>query len=291
MTVPPPERPARPDADESAIAVPRPFDFRKHGHAMVDWIADYLEQVERFPVQSTVAPGWVRSQLPADPPPHGEPWERIAADVDRVILPGITHWQSPNFFGYFPANASGPAILGELLSAGLGVQGMLWSTSPACTELETHVLDWLAGMLGLPAHFRSDGPGGGVIQDTASSATLCALIAARERATGFAGGEKVAFTIDGIALVTALARSDGSVTVSITAANDAPTLAAGHTHTLASTNEDTASPATLVSALLAIGTILNKLGSEVDLVTRLATVTVVLLLFIYAIVIVSVSMT
>jgi aromatic-L-amino-acid decarboxylase len=154
---------------------------------MVDWIADYIDSVERFPVQSTVAPGWVRAQVPPEPPEHGEPWERIAADVDRVILPGITHWQSPNFFGYFPANASGPAILGELLSAGLGVQGMLWSTSPACTELETHVLDWLAGMLGLPGHFLSDGPGGGVIQDTASSATLCALIAARERATDFAG--------------------------------------------------------------------------------------------------------
>jgi aromatic-L-amino-acid decarboxylase len=187
MAATPPDSPETPDAEESALPAPRPFDFRKHGHAMVDWIADYLERVESFPVQSTVAPGWVRSQLPANPPEHGEPWERIAADVDRVILPGITHWQSPNFFGYFPANASGPAILGELLSAGLGVQGMLWSTSPACTELETHVMDWLAGMLGLPAHFRSDGPGGGVIQDTASSATLCALIAARERATGFAG--------------------------------------------------------------------------------------------------------
>ncbi|MFM8785086.1 MAG: pyridoxal-dependent decarboxylase [Phycisphaerales bacterium] len=182
-----PEPTAPVHGHESSIPAPQPFDFRKHGHAMVDWIADYLDRVERFPVQSTVAPGWVRSQLPAHPPEHGEPWDRIAADVDRVILPGITHWQSPNFFGYFPANSSGPAILGELLSAGLGVQGMLWSTSPACTELEAHVMDWLAGMLGLPAHFHSGGPGGGVIQDTASSATLCALIAARERATGFAG--------------------------------------------------------------------------------------------------------
>jgi aromatic-L-amino-acid decarboxylase len=165
----------------------RDFDFRRHGHAMVDWIADYLEGIERLPVQSSVAPGWVRAQLPTQPPETGEPWDAIVADVDRVILPGITHWQHPGFFAYFPANTGGPSILGELLSAGLGVQGMLWSTSPACTELETHVMDWMCGMLGLPAHFLSSGTGGGVIQDTASSATLCALIAARERATGFAG--------------------------------------------------------------------------------------------------------
>jgi aromatic-L-amino-acid decarboxylase len=107
----------------------------------------------------------------------------MLADVECVILPGVTHWQSPNFFAYFPANASGPSILGDLLSSGLGVQGMLWATSPACTELETHVLDWLVGMLDLPAAFRSDGRGGGVLQDTASSAALCALVAARERIT------------------------------------------------------------------------------------------------------------
>ena len=107
-----------------------------------------------------------------------------------IILPGVTHWQSPHFFAFFPANASGPAILGELLSAGLGVQGMLWATSPACTELETHVLDWLVEMLGLPEQFRSTGSGGGVIQDSASSAALCALLAARERTTGFASNEQ-----------------------------------------------------------------------------------------------------
>jgi aromatic-L-amino-acid/L-tryptophan decarboxylase len=115
---------------------------------------------------------------------------KILADIDRVILPGITHWQSPNFFAYFPANASGPGILGDLLSSGFGVQGMLWSTSPACTELETHVLDWLVPMLGLPEKFLSTGAGGGVIQDTASSASLCALLAARERATQFASNRK-----------------------------------------------------------------------------------------------------
>ena len=114
----------------------------------------------------------------------------ILGDVDRLILPGITHWQSPNFFAYFPCNASGPGILGDLLSSGLGVQGMLWSTSPACTELETHVMDWLVGMLGLPEKFLSSNTGGGVIQDTASSAALCALLAARERATGYSSNKK-----------------------------------------------------------------------------------------------------
>ena len=114
--------------------------------------------------------------------------EAVLADLERVILPGVTHWQSPNFFAYFPSNASGPSILGELLSAGLGVQGMLWATSPACTELETHVLDWLVELMDLPERFRSSGTGGGVIQDTASSATLCALLAAREQATDFTTG-------------------------------------------------------------------------------------------------------
>ena len=164
-------------------------DFRRNGRAVVDWIADYMERVESFPVLSPVLPGEIRAKLPPDPPAHGESFDAMLADVDRLILPGITHWQSPNFFAYFPSNNSGPAILGELLSAGLGVQGMLWATSPACTELETHVLDWLVGMLGLPAKFRSDGTGGGVIQDTASSASLCALLAGRERATGFRANE------------------------------------------------------------------------------------------------------
>lgn len=159
-----------------------PEEFRRHGHAMVDWIANYLRTVEDRPVRSTVPPGWVRAQLPAHPPEQGEPWEHVMADVERVVLPGMTHWQSPRFFAYFPANASAPSILGELLSAGLGVQGMLWSTSPACTELETHMLDWMLDLLGLPEGFRSTGAGGGVIQDTASSAVLCALVAARERA-------------------------------------------------------------------------------------------------------------
>jgi aromatic-L-amino-acid decarboxylase len=160
-----------------------PEEFRRQGHALVDWIARYQEEVEKYPVLSTVKPGEILAKLPAAPPQQGESFEAMLADVDRLIMPGITHWQSPNFFAYFPANNSGPSILGELLSAGLGVQGMLWSTSPACTELETRVLDWVAEMLGLPARFRSTSAGGGVIQDSASGAVLCALLAARERAT------------------------------------------------------------------------------------------------------------
>ncbi len=167
-----------------------PEEFRRQGHAVVDWIADYMSRVESFPVLSRVQPGEIRSQLPPNAPQRGEAFDQILADVERVILPGITHWQSPNFYAYFPANASGPAILGDLLSSGFGVQGMLWSTSPACTELETHVLDWLVPALGLPEKFLSSSTGGGVIQDTASSASLCALLAARERTTHFASNRR-----------------------------------------------------------------------------------------------------
>ena len=167
-----------------------PDDFRRHGHAMVDWITDYFTSIESFPVLSRVEPGQVRASLPSDPPAKGEPFDTILQDVEKLILPGITHWQSPNFYAYFPCNASGPAILGDLLSSGLGVQGMLWATSPACTELETHVLDWLVAMLDLPRKFLSTSSGGGVILDTASSASLCALLAARERATSFASNQR-----------------------------------------------------------------------------------------------------
>jgi len=165
-------------------------EFRRYGHAVVDWIADYHSRIESFPVLSQVQPGQIRAALPANPPEHGEPFDALLRDVENLILPGVTHWQSPNFFAYFPCNASAPAILGDLLSSGLGVQGMLWSTSPACTELETHVLDWLVPMLGLPERFLSTNSGGGVIQDTASSAALCALLAARERATNYASNQK-----------------------------------------------------------------------------------------------------
>ena len=124
--------------------------------------------------------------LPERAPERGEPISDILADLDRVVMPGIVHWQHPGWFAYFPANSSFESILGELASAGLGVQGMLWSTSPACTEIETHVLDWLVHALGLPSRFLSSGAGGGVLQDTASSAVLVAMVAARERATNFA---------------------------------------------------------------------------------------------------------
>ena len=180
-----------------------PDEFRRAGRLVVDWIARYMEEVERYPVLSPARPGEVRAKLPPRPPAGGDAVEAWLSDIDETVMPGITHWQSPNFFAFFPANASGPAILGDLLAAGLGVQGMLWATSPACTELETHVLDWLVDMLGLPDRFRSSGEGGGVIQDTASSASLCALLAARERATAFAsnehgvGGQRlVAYTSD-----------------------------------------------------------------------------------------------
>jgi aromatic-L-amino-acid decarboxylase len=167
-----------------------PDEFRRCGHAVVDWIADYHSRIESFRVLSQVKPGEIRASLPENPPAQGEPFEALLKDVERLILPGVTHWQSPNFFAYFPCNASGPAILGDLLSSGLGVQGMLWATSPACTELETHVMDWLVGMLGLPEKFLSSKTGGGVIQDTASSAALCALLAARERATNYMSNKK-----------------------------------------------------------------------------------------------------
>ena len=167
-----------------------PEEFRRHGHAVVDWIADYYSHIESFPVLSRVKPGEVRASLPPVPPAKGESIEAILRDVDRLILPGITHWQSPNFYAYFQCNASGPAILGDMLSSGFNVQGMLWATSPACTELETHLMDWLVSMLDLPQKFLSTSTGGGVIQDTASSASLCALLAGRERATDFTSNQR-----------------------------------------------------------------------------------------------------
>jgi aromatic-L-amino-acid decarboxylase len=162
-----------------------PEEFRRQGHAVIDWIADYYSRIESFPVLSQVKPGEIRASLPERAPQQGEPFAALLKDVEEKILPGITHWQSPNFYAFFPGNGSGPGILGDLLSSGLGVQGMLWATSPACTELETLVLDWLVPGLGLPEKFLSTSTGGGVIQDTASSATLCAILAARERATHF----------------------------------------------------------------------------------------------------------
>ena len=167
-----------------------PDELRTAGADVVDWIARYLEGVEALPVLSPVEPGWVRAQLPAHPPEDSEPWAAILADLDRVVVPATTHWQSPSFFAFFPANSSPPSVLGDLVASGLGVQGMLWATSPACTELEQHVLDWLLELLGLPFdRFSSAGPGGGVIQHSASDANLCAVLAARDRARERAGGD------------------------------------------------------------------------------------------------------
>jgi aromatic-L-amino-acid decarboxylase len=171
-----------------------PDELRRWGHEVVDWVADYLAGVEQHRVVPDVEPGEVRSWLPPDPPEAPEPFADVLADLDRVVVPGTTHWQHPGFHAYFPGNTSGPAILGDLVSSGMGVQGMLWQTGPACTEVETHVLDWMVTLLGLPDRFRSTGPdgtagaGGGVIQDSASSSTLCALLAARERSLA-AGAE------------------------------------------------------------------------------------------------------
>jgi aromatic-L-amino-acid decarboxylase len=162
-----------------------PDEFRKQGKQMIDWIADYYENLEKYPVLSQVKPGDIKNQLPLVAPENGETVEQVMSDVNSIIMPGITHWQSPSFFAYFPSNSSGPSVLGDILSSGLGVQGMLWATSPACTELETRVLDWLAEMLQLPEKFKSTSAGGAVIQDTASSAALSAVLAAREKKTDY----------------------------------------------------------------------------------------------------------
>jgi aromatic-L-amino-acid decarboxylase len=158
-----------------------PDEFRRLGRQAVDFIADYWEHVENMPVLCPMAPGAVAAGLPERPPEQGQSWEGVFQDLTQIVLPGLTHWQSPNFFAYFPANGSFPAVIADLISTGLGVQGMLWATSPACTEMETRMLDWLVEMLGLPAEFRSDQSGGGVIHSTASEAVLTALVAARHR--------------------------------------------------------------------------------------------------------------
>jgi aromatic-L-amino-acid/L-tryptophan decarboxylase len=154
-------------------------EFRKHAHELVDWMADYLEQKEHYPVKPAVTPREIIARLPEHPPATGEPFERIFTDFRQDILPGMTHWQHPSFFGYFPANNSEPSILGEMLTATLGAQCMSWVTSPAATELEERVMQWLREMIGLPEGFT------GVIQDTASTAALCSLLTAREARSGY----------------------------------------------------------------------------------------------------------
>jgi aromatic-L-amino-acid decarboxylase len=151
-----------------------PDEFRREAHRVVDWLADYLEHPDRYPVLARVAPGDVKAMLPAQPPEEGEPFARIFEDFERIVVPGLTHWNHPGFFAYFAITASGPGVIAEMLSAGLNVQAMLWRTSPSATELEEVALGWLRGLIGLPADFE------GVIYDTASVSTLHALAAARE---------------------------------------------------------------------------------------------------------------
>ena len=154
-------------------------EFRKWGYQCVDWVAEYLEDVGRYPVRPALEPGDIAKQLPTEAPPDGEPMERIFADFQKIILPGITHWQHPSWFAYFSANNSPPSVLAELLTAGIGAQCMIWETSPAAAELEEVVLDWLRRLVGLPEGFT------GVIQDTASTTSLVAMLTAREQVTGF----------------------------------------------------------------------------------------------------------
>ena len=158
-----------------------PDEFRELGHATVEWVARYWERLPDLPVGGSVRPGDVAARLPGAPPDKGDRLEGIFTDLDDVVVPGTTHWQHPAHFAYFPANTSGPSVLGDLISAGLGTQGMMWATGPACTEVETVMLDWLADLLGLPERFRG---GKGVIQDSASSATFIATLAALHRASG-----------------------------------------------------------------------------------------------------------
>ncbi|NQT79673.1 MAG: aspartate aminotransferase family protein [Candidatus Aminicenantes bacterium] len=158
--------------------------FRKFGYRFIDWVADYMDELEKLPVLSQVKPGEIRSKLPQNPPIQAETMEKLFLDFKKIILPGITHWQHPSWFAYFPANNSPPSILAELLTAGLGAQCMIWQTSPAAAELEEVVLEWLRQMLGLPEGMA------GVIQDTASTATLVALLTAREKATNFEANQK-----------------------------------------------------------------------------------------------------
>jgi aromatic-L-amino-acid/L-tryptophan decarboxylase len=179
-----------------------PDEFRRLGHAVVDWIAAYREGLGDLPVRPDVEPGWVRAQLPAALPEEPGGLDALLGDVDRVVVPASTHWQHPGFFGYFPANASLYSLLGDMLSGGLGAQGMLWSTSPAATEVEQVLLDGFADALGLDPAFTFAGGGGGSIQDSASSAALVALLAALHRSSpdwresGVDGTERVYVTAE-----------------------------------------------------------------------------------------------
>lgn len=154
-------------------------EFRERGHELVDWMADYFKNIENYPVKSQVKPKEIINQLPLDPPEKAEPFDKLMEDFNKIIIPGITHWEHPSYFAYFNANNSYPSILAEMLTATLGAQCMIWQTSPAAAELEERVMEWTAKLIGLPDNFT------GVIQDTASTATLCALLTAREKLSDF----------------------------------------------------------------------------------------------------------
>ncbi|HKK42644.1 MAG TPA: pyridoxal-dependent decarboxylase [Bacteroidales bacterium] len=157
----------------------KPEEFRKQAHKLVDWMADYMENVEDYPVKSPVQPGDIYDKLPDLPPEHPEPFNILMKDLDEIIMPGITHWQNPNFFAYFPANTSPPSVLAEMVISTIGAQCMIWETSPAAAELEEKMMVWLRKMIQLPEKFE------GVIQDSASTATLSAILTAREKKTNF----------------------------------------------------------------------------------------------------------
>ncbi|MFK4387666.1 pyridoxal phosphate-dependent decarboxylase family protein [Bradyrhizobium sp. USDA 223] len=156
-----------------------PEEFRKRGHEIIDWLADYHAKMSDYPVQPATQPGDVKAMLPASPPVEAEGFDEIIADLDSVVLPNISHWQHPRFFGYFPSNSLGSGILGDLVSSGLGVLGLSWQSSPAVTEIEEVTVDWFRQMVGLSSAWF------GVINDTASTSTLVALLCAREKTTGF----------------------------------------------------------------------------------------------------------
>ncbi|HQB86368.1 MAG TPA: aminotransferase class I/II-fold pyridoxal phosphate-dependent enzyme [Bacteroidales bacterium] len=167
-------------------------EFRKHAHELVDWMAAYMDEVEKYPVKSSVKPGEVFTKLPDDPPVKPESFESFMKDLDEIIMPGMSHWQSPNFYAYFPANTSGPSILAEMITATLGAQCMIWETSPAATELEEKMMIWLRDLIKLPNTFE------GVIQDSASTSTLAAILTAREKATDFRINEEGAASFPGL---------------------------------------------------------------------------------------------
>ena len=154
-------------------------DFQKHSHELVDWMFKYLKEIEKYPIKPNIEPGEIYKSLPSNPPKSGESFEKIFDDFNRKIIPGITHWQSPNFHAFFPANNSYPSILAEMLISTIGAQCMMWDTSPAATELEQKVTEWIRDSIGLPSNWS------GVINDTASVATICSLLTARENHSKF----------------------------------------------------------------------------------------------------------